>query len=134
MFIWAWNLKDYLKELAEANGRNPQEVEDIVNSDRNIQICADIANRLKHGRLNKSRSSFYPKLDRLRFEIPHTALSSITFRCQEIEFDILKTQDVFLAIAVLNKDGDEIGDGFKIFSAALAQWEKYFKKVAKENE
>ncbi|MFA4828247.1 MAG: hypothetical protein WC855_06490 [Thermodesulfovibrionales bacterium] len=131
LFIWAWNLKDYLKELAKANGRNPQEVEDIVNSDRNLQICADITNRLKHGRLRESRSSSYPKLDRIRIEIPHTALASITYRGQEVELNISKAQDVLLSIAVLNKAGDEIGDGFKIFGAALSQWEKYFRKVTK---
>lgn len=133
LFIWLWNLKDYLKELAEANGRNPQEVEDIVNLDRNLQMCADIANRLKHGRLRISRSSSYPKLGRLQFQMPHTALSSITFRGQEIEFNVSKAHEVLLSIAVLNKDGDEIGDGFKIISATLSQWEKYFKKVIKES-
>ncbi len=129
LFIWVWHLKDYLKALAEANGRSPQEVEDIVNSDRNLQVCADIANRLKHGLLRKSRSSSYPKLDRLRYEIPHTALSSITYSGQEIELNISKTADVLLSVAVLNKAGDEIGDGFKILAAALSRWEKYFRKV-----
>lgn len=131
LFIWAWNLKDYLKELAKANGRSPQEIEEIVNSDRNLQICADIANRLKHGSLRKSRLGSYPKLDRLRIEIPHTALSSITYRGQQVELNISKTQAVLLSIAVLNNDGGEIGDGFTIFSAALSRWEKYFRKVIK---
>ena len=134
LFIWVWNLKDYLKKLAEVNGRNPQEVEDIINSDNNLQICADIANVLKHGSLRKSRSHLYPKLSRLRFEIPHTALSSLTYRGKEIELNIAKTQEVLLSKPVLDKNENEIGDGLKILSDGLKRFENYFKKITKTSQ
>jgi len=129
LFIWTWNLKDYLKELAKTSNHNPEEIETMINSDRNLQICGDIANGLKHGRLRKSRSGSYSKLDRLKVEIPHTALSSITYRGKEVEFDISKMKDVILSIAVLDNQGETIDDGFNVLSAALSQWETYFQKI-----
>lgn len=107
-------------------GRNPQKVEDIVNSNINLQICADIANGLKHGSLNTSRSTHFPKLDRVRVSFTHKALSSVTFRGQEIEFDISKPQDVIFSICVHDRNGQEIGDGFKILSEAITSWENCF--------
>lgn len=129
LFIWAWSLKDYLKELAKASNHNPEEIENMINSDRNLQICGDIANSLKHGHLRKSRSGSYSKLDKLKVEIPHTALSSITYRGKEVEFDISKMKDVTLSIKVLDNQGNAIDDGFSVLSATLSQWETYFQKI-----
>ena len=47
LFVWVWSLKDYLKELVVARGGNKQVIEDVANSNRNLQLCADLANREK---------------------------------------------------------------------------------------
>lgn len=47
-----WNAKDYLKKRARAVGESPQAIEDIVNSDRALAICPDLANSQKHGGLD----------------------------------------------------------------------------------
>jgi hypothetical protein len=131
LFIWVWNLKDYLKKFAKAMSRSPQEVEDIINSDKNLQICGDIANGLKHGPERKSRSYI---LSRLQYEIPHTALSSLTYRGKEVELNIAKTEEVILSRPILDKEGNEIGDGLKILSDGLNRFEKYFNKITKTSQ
>ena len=76
-FIWVWNLKDYLKGLSKFIGRDPKEIESFVNSDNSLTICADIANRLKHGDLNKSRSSLFPTLGKLNLSLTKEHLCMI---------------------------------------------------------
>jgi len=44
MMTWWWNGKDYLKKRAKAVGQSPQMIEDMVNNDRALAICADLAN------------------------------------------------------------------------------------------
>jgi len=55
-FIWAWSLKDYLKEYLKSSGQNQQMVEVFVEQNQDLKICADIANTLKHSKLTNSRS------------------------------------------------------------------------------
>lgn len=133
LFIWVWNLKDYLKEFAETIGTDPQEVENLINSDHNLQLCADVANWLKHGRLKSSRSNSYARLGRLRFHAPHGTFSSITFRGTEIEIDVSKVKEILLLMPVLKMNGDEIADSFEVISMALSQWEGYFKKITENS-
>jgi hypothetical protein len=111
-FIWFWNLKDYLKKLSKTIGEKPQDIENIINNDKQLAVCGDIANRFKRGDLRESRSSLFPK--------------SIIFSGKEIEFDISRPNDIEVSIPIYDKDGCEIGDGFKFLEEGISRWEQCF--------
>ena len=125
-FIWLWNLKDYLKELSKTVGKKPQDIENIINSDKLLSVCGDIANRLKHGDLRESRSSLFPKLGKLKLSFTKEIISSIIFSGKEIELDISRPNDIEVSIPIYDKDGCEIGDGFKFLAEGISRWEQCF--------
>jgi len=124
--IWVWSLKDYLKALAVSCGKTAQLVQTIVNSDPYLPICADLANKLKHGTLKKSRSGQFPEMDRLECTLPHTALNSLTFKETEVEFDVATPSSVEITVPVYDETGKLQGDALKILEQGIASWEKLF--------
>ena len=124
LLIWIWNAKDYLKRRAKSVGKNPQHVEDAVNEDKYLPVCADLANRLKHGTPNKSRSNLYPRLEEVRFEVPQNALKSLTFRAFEVEIQVAEPSLVQFSQLVLDHTDGPIGDVFDFIKNGIASLEK----------
>lgn len=124
LLIWIWNAKDYLKRRAKSVGKNPQHVEDAVNEDKYLPVCADLANRLKHGTPNKSRSNLYPRLEEVRFEVPQNALQSLTFRAFEVEIQVAEPSLVQFSQPVLDHSDGSIGDVFDFIKNGIASLEK----------
>ena len=123
LLIWIWIAKDYLKLLAETKGRNPNQTERVCSDDPHLNVCADLANRIKHGRLNRSRSGKFAKLGEVRFTVPQSAVRSITFRVFEVEVDIAQASGVEFQIPIIDAAGKEIGDAFEYASAAISRLE-----------
>ena len=131
MFIWLWNLKDYLKELLKNKGKDPNSIETKVNSDQRLAICADIANSLKHGKLRKSRSGLFPILGKLSYSVPHQSLGKLTFRENEVEFDFKETNSIEVKLPVSDQSGNNIGDVFELISHSTSEWESELNKIEK---
>jgi hypothetical protein len=123
LLIWVWNAKDYLKRRAESNGKNAQMVEDAVSVHTAFAVCADLANRLKHGDLKRSRSGQYPRFGVVSFEAPQAALGSLTFRAFEVEMDITNPALVDFHLPVIDSTGREIGDVFEYAGRGVAALE-----------
>jgi hypothetical protein len=124
--IWVWNLKDYLKTMAVSCGKTALLVETAVDSDPYLPICADLANKLKHGTLKKSRSGKFPAMGRLECTLPHTALNSLTFKEAEVEFDVATPESAEISIPVYDDTGKLLGDVLKILEQGIVSWEKLF--------
>lgn len=124
LIIWIWNAKDYLKRRAKAHGQNAQAIEDIVTADSALAICADLANCLKHGGLNQSRSKRYPKFGVMSFAAPQTAVGSLTFRVFEVEIEIADPSLVKFSLPVLDQSNVEMGDAFEFAARALSVLEQ----------
>jgi len=127
--IWLWSLKDYLKGRAATLGRDPQDVEAYASGDPSLALSADIANAAKHGKLTNSRSGKWPKLGRLRYEIPQEAMRSVTFRAFEVETDVARPDLVTLELPILDSNGLEIGDALQLMTRALSAWERFNKEL-----
>jgi len=54
-FEICYHLKDWIKESPEYSSLN--DVETFINTSPALRVCADICNRLKHGKLRKHRSN-----------------------------------------------------------------------------
>jgi hypothetical protein len=129
LFIWIWNAKDYLKSLAKEQGIDPNTIENEINNNMNLALCGDIANRLKHGDLSRSRSNTFPKLDRVKYNIPQNAIGSITFRYHEVETNVSDPNLVNLSLSIISNDGYIIGDAFETLSKGISGIEDIFKKI-----
>lgn len=124
--VWIWSMKDYLKNLANANGATGQQIEDIVNASDALAIVADIANRDKHGLLTKSRTGDFAKLTDVGYKINLTALTSLAFRQMEMEIDVAKPNDAELYASIDFESGNRAPlDAFPVIDAAISAWENH---------
>lgn len=124
VFLWIWNFKDYLKESIKHHGGDTNRIEQMVNSDQKLAICADIANGLKHGSLSRTRSGKKPKLGVLRYRVPQRSMKRLTFRGPEIEFDFQNFEDIEIKMPIVDSLGNEIGQALDYLKYALDIWEQ----------
>jgi len=123
LFLWLWNAKDYLKHRAKTRGLDHNFVEQAVNNDPCLCICADLSNRLKHSRRDYSRSGKFPRLGRLKFTAPQSIFRSITFRAFEVDLDINDPSGLEFQMPIIDKTGNEIGDAFEYAATAIRMFE-----------
>jgi hypothetical protein len=125
LVLWIWNARDYLKNRAKSLGRDVKEVEKAMSDDHDVVICADLAERLKHsGSPRNSRSGLAPRLGKVSFQAPQTAISSLSFQAREIEISIEDPSQVACLLPVLDEAGKEIGDAFVCAQRALLSLER----------
>lgn len=129
MFIWLWNLKDYVKKYVVKNGKSKDWVEVKVNSDPHLCICADLANSLKHGGLDpnprfKPRSGKSPRLGALKYQVPEKAIGSLSFGAFDANVNVSNPELVKLEMPVVGESGRMLGDAFKYLEYALTAWEQ----------
>jgi len=124
LIIWTWNAKNHLKRRAESSGQDTQMVEDAVNADPVLPICADLANHLKHGHLKRSRSGLYPCLGSVSFEASQGAVGSLIFRAFEVEVMIADASLVEFRLPIIDQAGAELGDAFECAARGLAALER----------
>lgn len=128
-FVWLWSLKDRVKSFTKSKGISKEWIEKEINADQKLCICADIANRSKHGELDKkSRSGKYPKLGNVKYEIPQQAISSITVRGYEVVTDISDFKSITLEMPVLSENNECLGDAFEYLDYAIKWWENLIEK------
>lgn len=127
--VWAWAIKDYLKSLAPKLGTTPQAIEDYVNQDPALPLCADLANLLKHGALKVSRSGLWPAIVRPSYVIKYdrtaaaTPIKSILFTSGGVTFDVADPALVEIRFEVKARSGASLGDGLECVRAAISSWE-----------
>ena len=105
LFIWMWSLKDYIKSAFEANGRRGQIVEDEINSCPVLTYVADIANRAKHGSLERSRSGKYAELVDVGFSLPQTAIPHIRVAGAEVTVEVAHPEQAEIHASVVTRGG-----------------------------
>ena len=122
LFIWTWNLKDYLKISFQNMGIDAQEVEKIVSNTKALGYVSDIANRAKHGVLEKSRSNEFAELVNIGIEIPQKSIERITFSGQEISTNIKNPQNLIIQATIRTNVGIDY-DAIEILTSAMNTWE-----------
>lgn len=129
MFVWVWSFKDYLKAHARNLGKSDRWVEAEASADRALSVCADVANRLKHGELRNSRSMRNPRLGTLTYSVPKEALGQLTVRAFEVEVDVSKADLVSFEMPVIDCQERVIGDAFKFLESGVARWENLLQRI-----
>jgi hypothetical protein len=119
-FIWLWGLKDHIKKYA----KNGDVVEAQVNGNSYLSICADLANGLKHGGLDrKSRSGKTPSLGNLKYHIPQAAIKELAFGAFDVSIDINNAHLVSWEMPILDNQNNAIGDAFDYLDHCINAWE-----------
>ena len=132
LFVWLWSLKDHVIKFLKAKGKASGWVDPEISADQYLSICFDIANSAKHGGLDRgSRSGKFPKLGKLKYQIPLTAVSSITVGAFDVGMSVANPRQVTLEMPVLGDDGRCLGDAFMYLDYALKGWERIIDKAEK---
>jgi hypothetical protein len=127
--VWTWSIKDYLKRLSMVLGTTPQAIEEHVNRDPTLPLCADLANMLKHGELTSSRSGKWPVSVKPSYVIRHdpraaaTPIKSIVFTAAGVRLDISNPALVEIEFKVTAKSGEPLPDGLQCLADAISSWE-----------
>lgn len=126
--IWLWSLKDYLKARLTYVNRNPQVVETYVNNSRYLPILADIANGVKHGNLNASRSGRFASIDECIIKM---STKSWTEAVPDGDADIqLIVEDPSLVsykIRINDNNGRYMGDAIVLLKNAMREWKRFIR-------
>ena len=122
--LWIWSLKDHLKLVLASLGQDPLDIERFVNSDRDLQVCADIANSAKHLPLRTSRTGQFLKAGRLCFSLPLSSVGELVFRPNEVQIDVSRPDLVKIAIPVIDRAGNTVGDVIAHLHAGVIAWER----------
>ncbi len=119
-FVWLWSLKDHIKKIA----KDSDDVERQVNGNSYLSVCADLANRLKHGELDrKSRSDKTPSFGNLKYHIPQGAIKELAFGAFDVSIDINNTHLVNWEMPILDNQSNTIGDAFDYLDHCINAWE-----------
>jgi hypothetical protein len=129
-FVWLWSIKDHMQKLAITKGFSSRWLEAEVGTDVCLSVCADIANREKHGTpLKYPRSGKDPRLGQLSYTIPQEAIAKITVTALGVQTDVSDVSLVTFEIPVLDGRGHKIGDAFHYLSAGIKRWETLMLKL-----
>jgi hypothetical protein len=123
-----WSMKDYIKKIARSYGKSPRDVEQFVNSDSNLPICADLANTDKHGELTNSRTNNFLRMGRANFNVPKAAISRITLRKNEVEVDVSAPELVVVTVPILDQSATQVGEALACLQNSIAAWERLLRQ------
>jgi len=122
-YVWSWGAKEYLKEVAKTQGKNPQYIEDLVNRTPELQVVVDVGNRMKHPDLRNSRSGLFPKLGQPSYVIRQAALQSLSFSAEGVVLTPSDPTGVDLSYPVLDQSNNIVGEATVLLGAAMGYWE-----------
>jgi len=130
---WWWNTKDYVKKLAKSVGQSPQAIEDMVNNDPRLAICADLANSQNRGgldRTHKARSGTNPVLSPViyRAGTVDAAIRSITFSPGGVVAVVVDPDKTEFVVPLRNDAGVVIDEALDLLAYAVSVWENVFNR------
>ena len=128
---WIWSLKDYIKKYCDIHGIPGERVEEFINQDSYLPLCADLANFFKHGSLNRSCSGLWPtkmtpsysiKMNRREQIFP---LSGMKFGGNSVKFDIADPKLIEVKFEIKEKDDRPFPEGLNLLYQGITSWESF---------
>jgi hypothetical protein len=120
-----WSLKDYLKCEFRERGQDVLVIEQFIDRNQALKLCADIANRYKHRNLERSRSGLFPYWTRAKFTADGRNVR-ITFQGEnDVISEIIDPQKGVYEMTLFDKDGNKLGELQDILTEAIKDWEDF---------
>lgn len=109
-FLSCYHLKDWIKNDSTVTPGAKNKVEDFINKNDCMSICADLCNGLKHLKLTKERSKKHPKFGARKFSLDLGEPTPI----------------IKIECSIMTKTGTI--DAFELASHCIQKWERFIKK------
>ncbi len=125
-----WHLKDRLHQWVKATGDNT-DVEAFVKTSQRLLICADLANKKKHGR-SENRSKLNPQLGNVIFDTSKSGAIEFFYSGAGKDKELLVANPVPIRFTVelLIHDGTaSLGDAVEIIHQAFTEWLPLIQKL-----
>ncbi len=124
-----WHLKDRLHQYAKAT-KQLVEVDDISQNSRNLLVCADLANKKKHGR-NQNRSKLDPHLGLVNFDTskngPIEMYNDGAMKHEELI--VANSIPIPFSIEILGQNDVVLADAREIINAGFCDWLPLIKQL-----
>lgn len=117
-----WHLKDRLYQYAKAT-KQQVDIKQFTAKSRDLLICADLANKKKHGR-NENISQLDPHLGLVSFDIRQSGDVEMYYdgAIKEKKLIVEKPAPISYSVDILSKDETIIGDAKHIISSGFSYW------------
>ena len=122
-----WHLADHIRRTLKQIGKNPKLVDDTIENCRALKICADLAERDKHG---PERKGGHWTGESLRYGHTQPSLKLtdgvVTMESNpngSISPTVSKDNPVVYSREIVNAAGDAVGDAVEIADDAMTCWE-----------
>lgn len=132
------HLRDAVKNWAQSHGKDKIKVEELVTHNRELGICVDISNGLKHVELNnKGRTGLKPSIGSvssgLKLPVGQTPvpIPGLSIRIDEhgkprVSDGISQSHGILVIEAeIIDKEGNRIGNALEIAKKAIEIWERF---------
>ena len=135
LLIWIWGYKDHVRKYLEEKGYPPSQadaqVQQFIRKNKNIMICCDVANNIKHSGLDSDGiTGLRPELKEVGFSAPQDSWASLNFMFTgEIILDIADPKKVTYHAKIRDKNGNYLGDALNIIDEAIGEWEAFLKLI-----
>ncbi|MGA9347393.1 MAG: hypothetical protein WBW48_01135 [Anaerolineae bacterium] len=118
-----WHLKDRLHQYAKATHQQV-DLDGIANQSANLLVCADLANKKKHGR-NQNRSKLNPHLGLVKFDTSNNGPVEMYYdgAMKDKELIVANPVPIPFSVDILIHDGNAVlGDAREIINSAFCDW------------
>lgn len=117
-----WHLKDRLHQYAKATNQQI-DVDHIAKQSNDLLVCADLANKKKHGR-NENRSKLDPHLGLVSFDTSNNGAIEMYYdgAMKDKEVIVAKPVPISYSVDILDQDDTVIGDARIIINRGFNNW------------
>lgn len=125
-----WHLKDRLHQWVKATGGNA-DVEAFAKASQNLLICADLANKKKHGG-NENRSNLTPDVGNVNFDTSKSGPIEFFYSGagKDKELLVANPAPIPFTVELLIHDGTaSLGDAVEIIHQAFVVWLPLIQKL-----
>lgn len=138
-----WHLKDRLKlwiiakdlklrETAPSGVQTEISIEKMAGKSLNLLLCADLYNMKKHGKLDRSRTTYSPILNGVSFDTRKSGVIGFKYDGASHTGDILVTnpEPVPYRVEILSGDGKtDFGDAVVIITCGFGYWITFVRQL-----
>jgi len=117
-----WHLKDRLYQYAKAS-KQPVDVDHVAKQSSDLLVCADLANKKKHGR-NENRSQLDPHLGLVSFDTSKNGTIEMYYdgAMKDKELIVAKPVPIPYSVDILDQDDTIIGDARVVINRGFNDW------------
>ena len=130
-----WHLKDRFQQWAKIQSIRI-DIEAVINQNKHLQVCSDLANKKKHGR-TENRSGLSPYLSLVNLDTSKSGVIEIFYDGSFKEKELLVTNDVPIPYTVeilVNDETKSLGNAVDYICKAFHCWLPVIQEMAILNE